>query len=78
MRYAKCARPACTEQSTETSKYCSLFCCKKHSNDMRPKRPKTIGKCLACGTRFVGRSDRKTCSSTCRTRLQKMREAKIA
>ena len=78
MRYAKCARTECREESRQESKYCSTFCMKKHNNDLRPKAQKKIANCIVCGTRFIGRKDRQTCGSTCRTRLQKIREAKIA
>ena len=76
--YAKCACIGCTERARDNSKYCSKACSIKQYNQTRPRKPKKIGKCEACGTTFIGRFDRTTCSSTCRSRIHRARIKKAA
>ena len=52
-------------------KFCSQSCAKKYHNSRRPRARKLPVKCAGCGLVFEGRPDQKTCSSTCRSRIER-------
>ena len=67
-----CSRHGCRKQALR--KFCSDACRIAHHNGRRSAVPKVKITCHSCGIVFHGRADQKTCGSTCRSRLFRLRQ----
>lgn len=70
----ECERHGCRRAAVR--KFCSQDCKIAHHNAKRDRTHNEKKKCVACGTSFIGRPNKMTCSDSCRQKLFQTRKAK--